>query len=128
MTCALLGLIKFLRRIGHIGVGGMRVWRVRYYAEWVWRDRWVGLRCGSGSGWEGVGCVWRWDHYPNTRHSPRNPLPLTIHTPTQPIYLTTSIHHSPNPHLSCPYMPIPSQRPSSVLTRRKCHYGGFAVA
>ena len=38
----------------------MRLRRVRYYAEWVWWDRWVGLRCrsGSGSGWEGVGCVW----------------------------------------------------------------------
>ena len=20
--------------------------------------RWVGLRCGSGTSWEGVGCVW----------------------------------------------------------------------
>ena len=25
--------------------------------EWVWWGSWVGLRCGSGSGWEGVGCV-----------------------------------------------------------------------
>ena len=39
----------------------MRVWRVRYYAEWIWWDRWVGLRCGSGYGWKGVWCVWGWD-------------------------------------------------------------------
>ena len=28
---------------------------------WVWWGSWVGLRCGSGSGWEGVGCVCLWD-------------------------------------------------------------------
>ena len=30
--------------------------------EWVWWGSWVGLRCGSGSGWEGVGCVCLWDN------------------------------------------------------------------
>ena len=28
---------------------------------WVWWGSWVGLRCGSGCGWEGVGCVCLWD-------------------------------------------------------------------
>ena len=28
---------------------------------WVWWGSWVGLRCGSGSGWEGVGCSCLWD-------------------------------------------------------------------
>ena len=28
---------------------------------WVWWGSWVGMRCGSGSGWEGVACVCLWD-------------------------------------------------------------------
>ena len=27
----------------------------------AWCGRWVGLRCGRGSGWEGVECVLGWD-------------------------------------------------------------------
>ena len=27
----------------------------------VWWGSWVGLRCGSGSGWRGIRCVCLWD-------------------------------------------------------------------
>ena len=56
---------------------------------------------------------------PNHTHS---------HTSTKPIYPT--IH---TPHIIVPskpsylYMPTPPQRLASVLARRTCHYGGFAV-
>ena len=66
-------------------------------------------------------------HYPNTRHTPPHPTHSPSHTLTQPIYPTTTSHHSSYPHPSRPYMPIPLQRLPSVLTRRICHYGGFVV-
>ena len=28
---------------------------------WVWWGSWVGLKCGSGSSWQGVECVCLWD-------------------------------------------------------------------
>ena len=62
-------------------------------------------------------------HYPNTRHT--LPTKSQSHTPTQPTY---RIHHSPNPHPSRPYMPIPPQRLSLVLIKSHMSLWRFCCA
>ena len=54
---------------------------------------------------------------------PTRPTPTPQFDPTTPPYPPNILSYPPNPHLSYPYMPIPPQRLSSVLARRKC----FAV-
>ena len=89
--------------------------------------------------WERLGVVWDWVGISGVALSGYiHSSPYTIPTPdthsqyptpplTQPIYQTTAIHHSPNPHTSCPYLPIPPQSLSPVPTRRTCHYRGFGA-
>ena len=55
------------------------------------------------------------------------PTPTPQPDPTTPPNPPHILSYPPNPHPSYPYMPTPPQRLSSVLARRICHYGGFAV-
>ena len=77
------------------------------------------------------------DHIKNAPHTilqtdtpyplPTRSTPTPQPDPTTPPYPPHILSYPPNPHPSYPYMPTPPQRLSSVLARRTCHWGGFAV-
>ena len=59
--CALLGLIRvFAAGWAYRGRRGEDLEGTIIYGVGM-VGSWVGLRCGSGTGWEGVGCVCLWD-------------------------------------------------------------------